>query len=50
MKVIKKIVYPLTIIIFIFIFIGLIVVKKYLNNSKYDEIEMTTNIIKEEIN
>ena len=50
MKIIRKIIYPLTIILFVFIFIGIIVIKNNLNKNKYNEIEMTNDIIKEENN
>lgn len=50
MKIIRKIIYPLTIILFVFIFIGIIVIKNNLNKNKYNEIEITNDIIKEENN
>lgn len=50
MKIIRKIIYPLTIILFVFIFIGTIVIKNNLNKNKYNEIEITNDIIKEENN
>ena len=49
MKTIRKLVYPLTMILFVFIFIGIIVIKNNLNKSKYDEIEVAKDIVKEEI-
>lgn len=48
MKVIRKIIYPLTIMLLIFIFICIFCVKKNLNKNKYDDIEVVTNIVKEE--
>lgn len=50
MKIIRRIIYPLTIILFVFIFIGIIVIKNNLNKNKYNEIEITNDIIKEENN
>jgi len=48
MKVIRKIIYPLTIMLLIFIFICIFCVKNNLNKNKYDDIEVVTNIVKEE--
>jgi len=48
MKVIRKIIYPLTIMLLIFIFICIFYVKNNLNKNKYDDIEVVTNIVKEE--
>ena len=49
MKIIRKIIYPLTIILLIFIFICIFYIKNYLNKNKYDDIEVvTTDIVKEE--
>ena len=54
MKVIRKLIYPLTIILCIFIIIGVIVVKNNLNNNKYDEIEIVNqeenDIVKDKSN
>ena len=49
MRIIRKIIYPLTIILFVFIFIGFIVIKNNLNKSKYDEIEIIDDIIEEKV-
>ena len=48
MKVIRKIIYPLTIILLILIFIGIFYIKNNLNKNKYNDIEVVTNIVKEE--
>lgn len=50
MKVIRKIIYPLTLILLIFIFICIFYIKNNLNKSKYDDIEIVTDIIKEDNN
>jgi len=39
MKLIRKLIYPLTIVLCIFIIIGVVVVKNNLNKNKYDDIE-----------
>lgn len=49
MRIIRKIIYPLTILLFIFIIICMIYVKNNLNNNKYDEIEVVNDIVKESI-
>lgn len=48
MKVIRKIIYPLTIMLLIFIFICIFYIKNNLNKNKYNDIEVVTNIVKEE--
>ena len=48
MKIIRKIIYPLTIILFVLIFIVIIVIKNNLNKNKYNEIKITDDIVKEE--
>ena len=48
MKLIRKLIYPITIILFIAIFIVIIYLKNNLNNSKYNEIVESTDIVKEE--
>ena len=48
MKVIRKIIYPLTTILLFFIFISVFYIKNNLNKSKYDDIEVVTNLVKEE--
>lgn len=50
MKLIRKLKYPITMILFIFIAIYIIYVKKDLEKSKYNIIEQKDDIIKEEIN
>lgn len=49
MKFIRKIIYPLTIIILLIIVIFVIYTKKYLVSNKYDEIDITNDIVKEEV-
>ena len=51
MKIIRKLKYPITIILFIMIIIYIIYLKKTLNNSKYNNIEITSNdnIVKNEV-
>lgn len=49
MKFIRKMVYPITVIIFILLFIGIIYVKNNLNKNKYSNIEIVNDIVKEEI-
>ena len=49
MKLIKKLKYPLTIILFIIIFIYIIYLKKELNKNKYNHTEIVSNLIKEDI-
>ncbi len=44
MKLLKKIKYPLTIIIIVVIIISLIVLKRYLNNKKYNNIKEISEI------
>ena len=48
MKRIRKIVYPITIVLFIFIIACIVIVKKNLNNNKYNDIEIVNDIVKEE--
>ena len=48
MKIIRKIIYPLTAVFFLFIIITIIVIKNNLNQKKYDEIEISNDIIMEE--
>lgn len=48
MKLIRKLIYPITIILFVTIFITIIYLKNDLNNSKYNEIVESTDIVKEE--
>ena len=47
MKLIKKILYPLTIVLVIFIIISLILIKNNLNNNQYNDIEIESSILKE---
>ena len=48
MKVIRKIIYPLTIILLIFIFVCIFYIKNNLNKNKYNDSEIITNIVKQE--
>ena len=48
MKLIRKIIYPITIVLFIFIIVCIIFVKNNLNKNKYNDIEVVNDIIKEE--
>ena len=54
MKLIRKLIYPLTIVLCIFIIIGVVIVKKNLNKNKYNEIEImnqeNNDIIKDNSN
>jgi len=54
MKQIRKLIYPLTIVLCIFIIIGVAIVKNNLNKNKYDEIEIINekenDIIKDKSN
>ena len=47
MKLIKKILYPLTIVLVIFIIISLILIKNNLNNNQYNDIKIESSILKE---
>lgn len=47
MKLIRKAVYPITIILFVFIITCVIYVKNNLNNNKYNDIEVVNDIEKE---
>lgn len=49
MKVIRKLKYPITIILFVIIFIAIVYIKNYLDKNKYNDIEVVDNVIKEEI-
>lgn len=49
MRIIRKIIYPLTILLFISIIICIIYVKNNLNKNKYDDIEVVNHIEKESI-
>lgn len=49
MRIIRKIIYPLTIIIILIVVICIIYTKKYLVSNQYDEIDTKNNIIKEEV-
>ena len=49
MRIIRKIIYPLTIIIILIVVICIIYTKKYLVSNQYDEIDIQNNIIKEEV-
>jgi len=49
MRFIRKIIYPLTIIIVLIIVIFIIYAKKYLVSNEYDEIDITNDILKEEV-
>jgi len=49
MKIIRRLVYPITIVLFVFIIICLVLVKRNLNNNKYNNIEIVNDIIKEPI-
>ena len=49
MKVIRKILYPLTVILFIIIVIFIIFMKNNLNKNKYNDIEVINDIVKEDI-
>ena len=49
MKLIRKLKYPLTIILFISIIIYIIYLKKELDKNKYNDTEIVNNIIKEDI-
>lgn len=50
MKIIRKLIYPLTIVLFISIIISIILIKNNLNQNKYNDIEIVNDIVKEEIN
>ena len=50
MKIIRKLIYPLTIVLFISIIISIILIKNNLNQNKYNDIEIINDIVKEEIN
>lgn len=47
MKVIRKLIYPLTIIIFLLITISIFLIKKNLNNNQYNDIDITESLIEE---
>ena len=49
MRIIRKIIYPLTILLFISIIICIMYVKNNLNRNKYDDIEVVNDIEKESI-
>lgn len=49
MKIIRKIIYPLTILFLLLLIIGIFLIKKQLNNNKYKDIETADNLIKEEL-
>lgn len=49
MRIIRKIIYPLTILLFISIIICIIYAKNSLNKNKYDDIEVVNDIEKESI-
>ena len=49
MRIIRKIIYPLTILLFISIIICIIYAKNNLNKNKYDDIEVVNDIEKESI-
>ena len=49
MKVIRKLIYPITIIIILVISIGIIYIKKYLKDNEYENIVIKNEIIKEEV-
>lgn len=49
MKVIRKILYPLTVILFIIIVIFIIFMKNNLNKNKYNDIEVANDIVTEDI-
>ena len=49
MKLIRKAVYPITIILIIFTIICVLYVKNNLNNNKYNNIEIVSDIVKNEI-
>jgi len=49
MKVIRKILYPLTVILFIIIVIFIIFMKNNLNKNKYNDIEVVNDFVKEDI-
>lgn len=48
MKILRKIKYPLTIILFLIIIVYIIFLKKELNENKFENTEIVNNIIKEE--
>lgn len=48
MKIVRKIIYPLTILLFIIIIIVIISVKNNLNKNKYNDIEIVNDVVKEE--
>ena len=48
MKLIRKIIYPLTIVLLIFIFVCIFYLKNNLNKNKYNNSEIIPNIVKEE--
>lgn len=50
MKLIRKMIYPITIVLFIFIIICIISVKNNLNKNKYNDIKVVNDIVKVEDN
>lgn len=50
MKIIRKLVYPVTIILFIFTITCIAYTKRNLDNNKYNDIEVVNDIVKEESN
>ena len=48
MKLIRKIIYPLTIVLLIFMFVCIFYLKNNLNKNKYNNSEIITDIVKEE--
>lgn len=48
MKIIRKAIYPITIILFMFIIICIILIKNNLDKNKYNDIKVVNDIIKEE--
>ena len=49
MKIIRKLVYPITIIVFIVIIIGIVLIKRTLQKNKYEDIVPTNDIISNSI-
>lgn len=49
MKIIRKLVYPITIIVFITIIIGIVLIKRTLQDNKYNDIVPTNDIISNSI-
>ena len=43
MKIVRKIIYPITISLIILTIIGVLITKKNLNNNKYNDIEIVKN-------